>query len=497
MDLKEKPPVKKRRVQQVQKATLDQPERFKMSEIGYLGSNIFNGVTNDEIKKELNFPASLNTFKNMSYHSTINAALTLYDNVISKADWIVRPIKDATAEEKQQAEFIRECMKDMDCTWSEFIHDVLSMNTFGFAVFEKVYRTRNATKGSKYNDGKIGWKKLALRNQESIEKFVFSDDGNKILGVKQNMALVGDPYNRYVSRGELTKVIPKSKILHFKAGKHRGDPYGKSPLRDAYLAWRYIIAIEEIEANGVAKDLSGFPILFLPPQYLAADASPEQKAIRSYYENAMANLQMNQQSSMILPQAFDPDTKQPLFKLELLSLDGAKGFDTVKVKEYYKNLILTSLFADILVMGQSETGSFALGQVKNSLTGAAVENMIRTIKDVLNHDLVKQTYELNGWDVSRMAEIDYENLEAIDAETFSKAVQRMGATGYLTKDLDVVNRVRESIGVDSLPEGSDFKALLPEDVSRVGDGMKTGTGNGTSTSVAGTDTSSTNADNTA
>jgi len=211
----------------------------------------------------------------------------------------------------------------------------------------------------------------------------------------------------------------------------------------------------------------------------------------------MANLQMNQQSSMILPQAFDPDTKQPLFKLELLSLDGAKGFDTVKVKEYYKNLILTSLFADILVMGQSATGSFALGQVKNSLTGAAVENMIRTIKDVLNHDLVKQTYELNGWDVSRMAEIDYENLEAIDAETFSKAVQRMGATGYLTKDLDVVNRVRESIGVDSLPEGADFKSLLPEDVSRVGDGMKTGTGNGTSTSVAGTDTSSTNADNTA
>jgi len=38
MDLKEKPPVKKRRVQ---KATMDTPERFKMSEIGYLGSNIY------------------------------------------------------------------------------------------------------------------------------------------------------------------------------------------------------------------------------------------------------------------------------------------------------------------------------------------------------------------------------------------------------------------------------------------------------------------------
>ena len=67
----------------------------------------------------------------------------------------------------------------------------------------------------------------------------------------------------------------------------------------------------------------------------------------------MSNLQMNQQSAMILPNAFDPETRQPLFSLELLSVDGKKGFDTTKVKEYYKNLILTSLFADILIMGQS------------------------------------------------------------------------------------------------------------------------------------------------
>jgi hypothetical protein len=67
--------------------------------------------------------------------------------------------------------------------------------------------------------------------------------------------------------------------LHFKFGKHRGDPFGKSPLRDAYTAWRYLSVIEEIEANGVAKDLTGLPILYLPPQYLSEDASPAQKAI--------------------------------------------------------------------------------------------------------------------------------------------------------------------------------------------------------------------------
>lgn len=476
----------------VQKAA--EIERFKLGESGYLGLNVFNGVSKDEIKKELNFPDSLKTFKQMSYHSTINAALTLYESLISKATWVVRLPQGATEEEKQRAEFIRSCMDDMEHSWKEFVKDALSMNIFGFSIHEKVYRRRLKSNGSKFNDGLIGWKKLPIRNQETISKFLFSEDGNEIAGVKQDVALVEDPYSRYTNRKSTEVLLPKSKILLFRAGRHRGDPYGKSPLRDAYLAWRYLAVIEEIESNGVAKDISGLPVLYLPPQYLSTDAPPEQQAIRKYYEKALALLQQNQQSAMMLPQAFDPETRQPLFKLDLLSMEGKKSFDTTKIKEYYKNLILTSLFADILIMGQSSTGSFALGQVKNSLTGTAVESLVQGIKDVINKDLVKQTYELNGWDTSRMVEIDYDNLEDTDLETFSKAIQRVGSVGFLTKDLDVVNRIRESVGVDSLPEDSDWEGLLSENESRASDGMKT-PGEGTSTSPGGSDNSVSNLEN--
>jgi hypothetical protein len=235
--------------------------------------------------------------------------------------------------------------------------------------------------------------------------------------------------------------------------------------------------------------------LYIPPQYLSSDATPEQVKIRTYYEQAMSNLQVNQQSAMMLPQAFDPETKQPLFKMDLLSVSGQKGFDTVKIKEYYKNLILTSLFADILIMGQSSTGSFALGQIKNSLTGSAVESYISEIRDVINKDLIRQTYELNGWDVSRACVVDYENIDSIDAETFSKFIQRTASVGFLTKDLDTINRIREVCGTDALPEGTDFESLLSDSTTRAGDGMAKGSGNGTSDIVAGTDTSVNNADN--
>jgi hypothetical protein len=482
----------------IQKAVDDTPDRFKLSESGYLGLNVFNGVSNDELKRELNFPNSVNTYKQMSYHGTINAALTLYENLISKVDWVFKPINNANAEELKQAEIINQMMNDLtDQNWSEFISEALSANMYGFSVQEKVYRRRLKANGSKYNDGLIGWKKLPIRNQETIEKFIFTEDGNEVKGVKQNLSAVSDVYNRYSSRTNNEVILPRSKIMLFRAGKHKGDPFGKSMLRDAYLAWRFLSVIEEIEANGVAKDLAGLPVLKLPPQYLSSDASPDQKAIRAYYENVMRNLQLNQQSALILPQAHDPDTKQPMFDLQLLSLNGSKAMDTSKIKEYYKNLILTSLFADILVLGQSGVGSNALGQVKNSLSASAAESMLRKIRDVINEDLIKQTYELNGWDTSRMGHMDFDNLETEDLESFSKAVQRFASTSVIEVDRAVLNRVRESIGVDALPQDQEpNKELLPAMSSRSGDGFKTA-GEGTATNPSGNDTSSGNLENAA
>lgn len=478
----------------VEKA-LETPDRFRMGEMGYLGLNIYNGVTAEELKRELNFPQSVNTFKTMSYHSTINAALTLYNNLIGKVKWRFVPPVDASEKEKNQAKLINEMMNDMEHTWPEFIAEALSAQVFGFSIHEKVYRRRLKSNGSKYDDGVIGWKKLPIRNQESIEKFIFSGDGNEIIAVKQNLSRIIDLYNQYTSRSNPEVIIPRSKYIHFRVGQHKGDPFGKSPLRDAYTAWKYLTIIEEIEANGVAKDLVGLPVLKLPAQYLAADAPPEFKAIRAYYENVLRNLQLNQQSALMLPNIFDPETKESLFTLELLSLDGKKGMDTSKVKEYYKNLILTSLFADILVMGQGATGSFALGQIKNSMSGQAAETLLLSLIETLNRDLIRQTYELNGWDISRMGSFDFDNLEADDLETESKYWQRVASVGLVEVDRAVLNRIRSVGGVDTLPDDMEVQTdVLSGNGSRAGDGMATA-GDGTSTNPNGSDSTSNNLDN--
>lgn len=480
-------------------SNLDKPERFSLGEIGYSGQKMIGGITKEEIHSALNYPQSITTYREMSYHPSINAALTLYSSMIQKAKLRFVPPKDATAKEKKQTEQIQQMFHDMDTPLEEVLEDIMSMGTYGFSVIEKVYRRRKYSEGSNFNDGLIGIKKLALRNQETIEKFIFDEYGNEIIGVKQDLSLIHDPYYRFNARSdrkELSVVMPREKFMLFTVGRNRSNPFGVSPLRDVYLPWRYLTALEELEAAGVAKDLQGLPVLYIPAQYMAEDASPEQKALFEQMKNIIRNLQANTQSGVILPSATDPDTRQPLFKLELLSTEGGKkNYDTDKVKNYYRTMIFIGMSADILLMGNTNTGSFALGSIKSSLTGAFIESMLKKIVQIFNEDLVRQVYELNGWNVSRRCVVEYDGVEDINIEEFSKAIQRVGAVGYLPKNIDVVNKILSALNMDILPDNADLTTLLPDNQSRAGDGMESGLGNGTGNGTADSDTTTSNMEN--
>jgi len=479
---------------------MDRPERFRMGEIGYSGLNIFNGVSKDELKKELTWPHSVKTFKNMTYHSAVSAPLSLYDNIIGKASFKFIPPHNPTEEELDQTRIMNEMLHDMDQPFEDLIKDAMSSLVYGFSVHEKVFRKRLKSNGSDYDDGVIAWKKIAIRNQESIEKFIFSDDGNEILGVKQNLNMINDTYNRFSKRTEKEVIIPRSKFILFRHGKHRGDPFGKSMLRDCYLSWRYLTALEEIEASGVVKDLNGLPVLSIPAQYMAPDASPEQKAMYEMFKNIIRNIQNNQQSGLILPSAVDPETRQKLFNFELVSTDGRKNYNISEIKKYYQTLIFIAMSADVLLTGNTGGGSFALAESKYTITGAAAESILREIVKVINHDLVKQTYLLNGWNPARSAVLDYDNIQDDSLDELGKFIQRVGAVGFLPKTVAVVNRALAASGIDTLSNDmtrEELEDLLPQKTSRSGDGMReglgSGTGNADGSSGNGSDTNAENA----
>lgn len=468
--------------------------RFQLSEMGYNGLKISAGIIHEEMKRELQFPMSIVTYKQMSYDSVIAAALSYYEHMMLKTRFNFKAHPLANETQAKYAEFLQECLDDMEHSWQDFIQEVSSMNTYGFCVNEIVLRKRLQSKGSKYNDGKIGIHKLPIRSQDSISEWNY-DDNQKLVGVTQTVAKVGKSGRVLLTSRGNKITLPREKFLLFRLGKKKDSPIGESPLKGCYYSWKYKTSVEELESVGMQRDLSGVPIAWIPPQVMADDAEPAVKAQYLMWQNIVRNTHNNQQAGMVLPLMYDQDTKQQAFKFELLKNDGGKAYDTKSIKEYYCNAMLTALSADILLMGQGTSGSYALGTIKGTLAAMAVESKLKEICNVMNQHLVPLMARLNGWDMTRLPSLAVEDLEAVSLEEVSKFLQRVGSIGFLPRTPEVVNKVLDVLGLEALEEGVNLDDVLTASTSRSGDGMATPF-EGTSTKQGdGTDSSAKNLDN--
>jgi len=171
---------------------------------------------------------------------------------------------------------------------------------------------------------------------------------------------------------------------------------------------------------------------------------------------------------LVLPLQYDETTKQPIYKFELLKNEGGKAYDTTSIKDYYVKAILTAMSADFLIMGQGNTGSYALGSIKGTLSAIAIESKVKEICNVINQHLIPLLGKMNGWDLTKLPFLDIDDLEAVSLEDVSKFLQRTGSIGMLPKTPAVVNRILNLLGLDSLPEGTNLDDVLTDNTSKSG-----------------------------
>jgi len=470
--------------------------RMRMSEIGTTGLKVSSGIIYEEARRELRWPDSIKTYKEMRKDTTISAAIKAYELMISRVKWDVEACEDATDQQKLRAEYIESVMHDMEGSWFQFIKEVVSYLTFGYAVIEKVPYRRRYLNGSKYNDGFVGLKKLAPRSQDSITQWLFSDDGRELTGVEQTVVNNGN-YTRYQVTGTPI-VIPRDRFMLFRADTTKDNPEGVSPLSNCYIAYRFRKELEEIEAVGYSKNINGVPIVWLHPKYMADDASDSDQKIYQYYQKMVRNLHMNEQTGIVMPLMYD-EGRNKMFDFQLLSVDNTTAQHIQAAITRWDNKILTALFADVLKLGQDATGSYALSDAKTNMLAMGIEARLKEIQDVLNNDLIPWLYKMNGWRDTEMPKFVYGDLDETDLEAFSKAIQRIKAVGLIAPTPGNVNHIAEVLGlpdeVDEDMDQEELNILLGKPTSRSGDGMETGMGNGTAKSVSEDDNSAMNPEN--
>lgn len=479
--------------------------RMVLGEQGILGLNVRSRRIVEEAQAAFRYPAFINTVNEMRNNPTVGAAMNVYRMMISRVKWCVEPPPDATDAEKARAVAIESMMDDMDgMTWNAFIESVIPYLEYGFAINEIVLRRRLPRNGSKYSDGLVGLKKLAPRSQDTISGWIFSDDGADLIAIEQNIRNVENPsryMNRLNERGLLE--IDRNKFLLFSASATKGNPEGNSIYKNIYLAFKQLSLLQEQELLGITKDVQGILKIAIPPRYLAADASTEDRATAQAFQAIIDNYNAGKQRGLLVPQMYDPDSKSPLFTYELMESRGLAKYDTEGVIKRLQGDILSALSVDILKLGADGTGSFSLAESKSSVLALAIDYRLREIQSVLNSHLMRVLYEMNGWDTTRMSEFCYADVEEVSLEEFSKAIQRIFSTSAIEVDRGVMNRIREVMGfplkgADEEVDTDALPAVIAGNATAASKGMAIGTtGDGTSTTASGKDRSSNNADNSA
>jgi hypothetical protein len=476
--------------------------RVSLAEVGFTGLSTIAGQIIEEQNRAFRFPAFLKTVVEMRTDPTVAAALNVYRMMLTRVQWHVSPPDNATETEKTRAKFIESCMSDMEGTWPQFMAEVVTYLEYGFSVQEKVFRRRLTRNGSKFNDGLVGLRKLAPRPQDTIRHWNFSEDGRELVSVGQSIRNMENSarYQNLADPQTGLITIKRDKFLLFSADSVKGNPEGKSVLKSVYLPYKQLALLKDQLMLGVSKDISSVPVIYIPPKYMAADASDAEKAVYQAYLNAAQAVADGKQRSLVMPQVYD-DNDNKLFEFSLMEAKGTNKFDIPKIIEQLQNDILTALCADVLKNGQTESGTFSIKDTKTNLCAMAMEHRLNEIRDVLNNDLVAQLFALNGWSQERLPTFEYGDIADVDSEAWSKALQRAASVGLVEIDRPILNKTREVLGVAPRPVDEPVdKENLTGNASRSGDGMAAGkSGEGTA-SIGGKsskeDKSARNRDNT-
>lgn len=414
-----------------------------LKELGRLGQKRYGGFFYEEFLRELQGKKGMAVYQEMSENDdTIGAILFSIEMLIRQASWDVQPGGTTPADEEAR-DFVLSCMDDMSDTWSDTISEILSFLTYGWSAHEIVYKRRCGKRSdpqlrSKYTDGLIGWQKLPIRSQDTLYEWLY-DDNDNIRGIIQNPP----PDFGFIE-------IPVEKLLLFKTKSRKGNPEGRSILRNAYRDWYFKRRIQEIEGIGIERDLAGFPVLTAPEGLDIWNAEDsEMVAIKNAAENIVQNIRRDSLEGLVAPNGWE---------LKLLTSGGQRQFDTSAVIERYDSRMAMTCMADFILLGHQNVGSFALSSDKTKMFSMAIGSYLDIICEVFNNQAIPALIDINGDYFSGITDyptLTHGDVEDANLEKLGDYISKMITCGALIPDESVEDFVREQAGMPERLEDRD------------------------------------------
>jgi hypothetical protein len=437
----------------------DDTDNASAAEIGLSGLQRQGGYVYEEFLPQLKGDKAHKVYREMRDNDpVVGGVMFAIDMLLRGVTWRVEPASDKP-EDEEVAEFVNGCLSDMSMTWADTISEITTFLPFGWSYHEIVYKRRAGHKNddgatSRYDDGKIGWRKFAPRAQESWDTWEFDDSTGDLKGMWQR---AWPNYDRVL--------IPIEKALLFRTVSNKNNPEGRSMLRNAYRPWYFKKRIEEIEGVGVERDLAGLPIAYVDPKILKSTATPEEKAMLDHIKRLAINVRRDRQEAVVFPLVYD-DSGNLLYKFELLSTGGTRQFPTDAIIARYNQQIAMTVLADFILLGHEKVGSFALSSDKTNLFGTALGTFLDGICEVFNRYAIPRLVRLNGWSDEQLPTLVHGDIEKPDLASLGQyltALAGAGAPLFPDEKLDQYLREAASLPInDEVGEQQSDDAGPPE-----------------------------------
>lgn len=423
-------------------------QKLELGEIGTTGLRRFGGHVAEEFHPKLQGRMASRIFREMSDNDAIiGGMLWAIESLVRQVPW---ESKEAGTDPKQleAKELLDSAMNDMSHTWTEFMAEMVrGMLIFGWDWRELVWKVRlgnhkDAAKRSRFEDGHIGWRKFAIRSQDTLDEWKFDDRGG-IQGMYQSAP---PTYQRVL--------IPVEKSMLFRIQHAKGNPEGRSLLRNAYRSWWFLKRIQEIEAIGIERDLAGLPVLEVPPDLMSTTLSPTQQTLRTELELLVQQIRRDEREGVLIPAELDRDGKPTGYKLRLLTSGGRRSLDVNQTIVRYEQRIAMSVLAEFLMLGMDKVGSFALASTKTELFAVSLGAILDAVESIINRFAVSKLFTLNGFPPQSWAQVKHGDLEGRDLAVIGSYIQTLSNAGVLMPDEELERWAREQGGlpIASAPE---------------------------------------------
>lgn len=411
-------------------------------ELGATGLREFGGYVREEWVRELQGRVGVRMFKEMRDNDpVIGAMFFAIEMLLRSVRFSFEPETEAP-EDVEAGEFLEECLSDMEQSWPELMSQFLTFLTYGWQVSEIVYKIRGGKSSdkkfnSKYDDRRMGWRKFAMRSQETLLHWEFDESGDA-------SALV-----QLLPTGSPLLTVPLSKCLHLKTALLKNNPEGRSVLRNAYTSYYFKKRIMFIEANGIERDLCGLPVAWVPPKLLDPQASAAEKAQLVEIKRAVRDTHRNEQEGHVWPLSYDANGNK-IYDLTLLATGGRRQFTTNEVIDRYDQRIAATMLADFITLGSgssSASGRGSTGQSgkKMDMFALAVGGFLDLIVGEFNRKATPDILALNGMDGRAL--LHHSDISEQDIASLGDYVSKLASSGMILPDDQLESHLREKGGL--------------------------------------------------